>query len=83
MRRSLVLSIRHLPPMVHVAQAAEAALASGADALVTIDSPDFCLRVAGIVKATRPDLRVLAYAHNGVEITVTPVANRATRRKAA
>ncbi len=30
-------------------------------ALITIDSPDFCLRVAGIVKAARPDLRTIHY----------------------
>jgi len=54
-----------LPKYLHlkrrIRQAAEAALASGADALVTIDSPDFCLRVARIVKAARPDLRVIHY----------------------
>jgi lipid-A-disaccharide synthase len=54
-----------LPKYLHlkrrIRQAAEAALASGADALVTIDSPDFCLRVARIVKAARPDMRVIHY----------------------
>ena len=44
-----------------IAQTAEAVLASGADALVTIDSPDFCLRVARIVRAARPDLRTIHY----------------------
>lgn len=44
-----------------IRQAAEAVLASGAEALVTIDSPDFCLRVAKIVKATRPGFRTIHY----------------------
>jgi plasmid replication initiation protein len=35
------------------------------DDMATMEHPVFSL-------ATRPDLRVLAYAHNGVEITVTP-----------
>lgn len=35
------------------------------DDLATMEHPVFSL-------STRPDLRVLAYAHNGVEITVTP-----------
>ena len=42
-------------------ETADAAIASGADALVTIDSPDFCLRVAARVKAARPDLPVIHY----------------------
>ena len=44
-----------------IAQAAQAMLDSGAQALVTIDSPDFCLRVARIVKAARPDVPVIHY----------------------
>ena len=44
-----------------IAQAAQAALDSGADALVTIDSPDFCLRVARIVKSARPGFRTIHY----------------------
>ncbi|WP_374643863.1 lipid-A-disaccharide synthase [Tabrizicola sp.] len=44
-----------------IREAAEAALASGAEALVTIDSPDFCLRVAALVKAARPGMRVIHY----------------------
>ncbi len=31
------------------------------DALLTIDSPDFCLRVAARARAARPDLRVIHY----------------------
>jgi lipid-A-disaccharide synthase len=44
-----------------IQQAAEAVLASGAEAMVTIDSPDFCLRVAAIVKAKRPEIRTIHY----------------------
>jgi lipid-A-disaccharide synthase len=44
-----------------VAQAARAALSSGAGALITIDSPDFCLRVAGLVKAARPGFPTIHY----------------------
>ena len=44
-----------------IAQTAAAALAAAPDALITIDSPDFCLRVAGLVKSARPDLRTIHY----------------------
>jgi lipid-A-disaccharide synthase len=54
-----------LPKYIHlkrrIREAAAAALASGADALITIDSPDFCLRVAALVKAARPELRTIHY----------------------
>ena len=54
-----------LPKYLHlkrrIRQAAEAALAAGPAALVTIDSPDFCLRVAALVKAARPQLRTIHY----------------------
>jgi lipid-A-disaccharide synthase len=54
-----------LPKYFHlkrrIREAAEAALASGAKALVTIDSPDFCLRVAAIVKTARPEFRTIHY----------------------
>lgn len=54
-----------LPKYLHlkrrIREAAEAVLASGAKALVTIDSPDFCLRVAAIVKARRPEFRTIHY----------------------
>ncbi len=50
---------RHLKRRIR--ETAEAVLASGAEALITIDSPDFCLRVARIVKAARPDLRTIHY----------------------
>ena len=52
---------KYLPLKRRIRQAAAAALASGADALVTIDSPDFCLRVATLVKAARPDFRTIHY----------------------
>ena len=44
-----------------IAQTARAVLDSGAVALVTIDSPDFCLRVARLVKAARPGFPVIHY----------------------
>jgi lipid-A-disaccharide synthase len=44
-----------------IRQAAEAALTNNPAALITIDSPDFCLRVAAIVKAARPALRTIHY----------------------
>ena len=44
-----------------IAECAEAALALQPAALITIDSPDFCLRVARIVKAAQPDLRTIHY----------------------
>ena len=44
-----------------IAETAEAVLASGAAALITIDSPDFCLRVARIVKARNPAFRTIHY----------------------
>lgn len=54
-----------LPKYFHlkrrIRQAAEAALAAGPAALVTIDSPDFCLRVAALAKAARPGLRTIHY----------------------
>lgn len=54
-----------LPKYFHlkrrIRETAEAVIASGARALITIDSPDFCLRVARLVKAARPDLRCIHY----------------------
>lgn len=44
-----------------IAQTAAATLATNPDALITIDSPDFCLRVAKIVKATQPQLKTIHY----------------------
>jgi lipid-A-disaccharide synthase len=44
-----------------IAQSAAAALAYAPAAMITIDSPDFCLRVAKIVKHARPTLRTIHY----------------------
>ncbi|MEJ6388484.1 lipid-A-disaccharide synthase [Gymnodinialimonas ulvae] len=44
-----------------IAQTAQAAIASDAAALITIDSPDFGLRVARQVKAARPDMKTIHY----------------------
>jgi lipid-A-disaccharide synthase len=44
-----------------IAQTAAATLATNPDALITIDSPDFCLRVAKIVKTTQPSLKTIHY----------------------
>lgn len=44
-----------------IAQAAAAVLAERPDALITIDSPDFGLRVARAVRAERPGLRTIHY----------------------
>lgn len=52
---------KYLPLKRRIRQAAEAALASGAGALINIDSPDFCLRVAAIVKAAQPQFRTIHY----------------------
>lgn len=50
---------RHLRRRIK--ETARAVLDSRADALITIDSPDFCLRVAAIVKSARPDFRTIHY----------------------
>jgi lipid-A-disaccharide synthase len=52
---------KYLPLKRRISQAAKAALTSGAEALVTIDSPDFCLRVAALVKSARPEFRTIHY----------------------
>lgn len=44
-----------------IAETAAAVLAAGADALITIDSPDFCLRVARLVRAAAPAQRTIHY----------------------
>jgi len=43
-----------------IAQCADAVIATQPDVLLTIDSPDFCLRVAKLVKA-RSDIRTIHY----------------------
>ena len=50
---------RHLKR--RISQAAAATLAENPAALITIDSPDFCLRVARIVKSVRPDIKTIHY----------------------
>lgn len=54
-----------LPKYFHlkrrIAEAAQAVLDSGARALITIDSPDFCLRVAALVKAANPQFPTIHY----------------------
>lgn len=54
-----------LPKYFHlkrrIREAAAAVLAAQPAALITIDSPDFCLRVAALVKTARPDLRTIHY----------------------
>ncbi len=55
----VVPKYRALKRRIH--EAAEAALALNPDALITIDSPDFCLRVARLVKTARPTLRTVHY----------------------
>ncbi|QDL92747.1 lipid-A-disaccharide synthase [Paroceanicella profunda] len=42
-------------------ETARACIASGADALVTIDAPGFSLRVSPKVKAARPEIRTIHY----------------------
>ncbi|MBD3804820.1 MAG: lipid-A-disaccharide synthase [Thioclava sp.] len=50
---------RHLKR--RIAETAEAVVEMAPDALITIDSPDFCLRVARLAKEKRPDLKVIHY----------------------
>jgi len=54
-----------LPKYVHlkrrIRETAADVLAAAPDALITIDSPDFVLRVARIVRDARPDLRTIHY----------------------
>jgi lipid-A-disaccharide synthase len=52
---------KYFPLKRRIRQAAEAALASGAAGMVTIDSPDFSLRVAATVKAAQPGFRTIHY----------------------
>ncbi|WP_096785938.1 lipid-A-disaccharide synthase [Rhodobacter sp. CZR27] len=54
-----------LPRYLHlkrrIREAADACVASGAEALVTIDSPDFGLRVAALVRRAKPSIRTIHY----------------------
>ena len=51
--------LRHLFALKR--QAAEAVVALNPDALITIDSPDFCLRVTRQVRETAPHIRTMHY----------------------
>ncbi len=44
-----------------IAELAQIIADTNPDALITIDSPDFCLRVARAARALRPDLRTIHY----------------------
>ncbi|KIZ32532.1 lipid-A-disaccharide synthase, partial [Raoultella ornithinolytica] len=44
-----------------IRQTAQAGADARPDALITIDSPDFCLRVAAEARALCPDLRTIHY----------------------
>jgi lipid-A-disaccharide synthase len=50
---------RHLKR--RIAETAESVIAQEPAALITIDSPDFCLRVAALVRQARPDLKTIHY----------------------
>lgn len=62
---SIMGLVEILPKLFHllrrVRETAEAVIVSDAEALITIDSPDFCLRVAKAVKSVRPDFPVIHY----------------------
>lgn len=50
---------RHLKR--RIAQTAQAVIDAAPDVLIGIDSPDFCLRVARLVRAQRPGIRTVHY----------------------
>jgi lipid-A-disaccharide synthase len=52
---------RYLQLKARIAETAEAVVASKPDVLITIDSPDFCLRVARRVRAADPSIRIVHY----------------------
>ena len=52
---------KYFPLKRRITETAKAVLDENPDALITIDSPDFCLRVAALVKAARPDLPTIHY----------------------
>ena len=52
---------KYIPLTRRIRQTAQAVLDSGAAALITIDSPDFCLRVAAIVKTARLGFKTIHY----------------------
>lgn len=62
---SIMGIVEVLPKYLHlkrrIRETAQACLNSGAKALITIDSPDFGLRVAALVRATDPSIRTIHY----------------------
>ena len=62
---SIMGLVEVLPKYFHlkrrITEAAAAALALNPAAVITIDSPDFCLRVAAIIKAAKPAQRTIHY----------------------
>lgn len=55
----VVPKYRHLKR--RIAETAQAVVEMRPDALITIDSPDFCLRVARLAREQHPDLKVVHY----------------------
>ncbi len=54
--------LRHLPRILkRMRQAIDAILEQQPDVLVTIDSPDFCLRVAKAIKRRAPQIKIIHY----------------------
>ncbi len=62
---SIMGLVEVLPKYLHlkrrIRETAAAALAAAPAALITIDSPDFCLRVAALVKAAQPQRKTIHY----------------------
>jgi lipid-A-disaccharide synthase len=62
---SIMGIVEVLPKYFHfkrrIRETARAAIQAGPAALITIDSPDFCLRVAALVKAARPAQKTVHY----------------------
>lgn len=52
---------KYFPLKRRIAEAASAVTAVAPSAMITIDSPDFCLRVAALVKAANPAQRTIHY----------------------
>jgi lipid-A-disaccharide synthase len=54
--------IKHLPKLIRrIDQTVKAILTQNPDVLVTIDAPDFCLRVARKIKKLRPEIKIVHY----------------------
>jgi lipid-A-disaccharide synthase len=52
---------KYFPLKRRIAEVAAAVIAAQPDALITIDSPDFCFRVARVVKAANPGQKTIHY----------------------